>query len=73
MVFESYTENWRFFLNFGLNLAIENDVEEDLAKFGYTLNIKEKFFKCLVFLAVVLKSYKENWIFFLQFWSKSGY
>jgi hypothetical protein len=23
MVFESYTENWRFFLNFGLNLAIE--------------------------------------------------
>jgi hypothetical protein len=23
MVFESYTENWRFFLNFGLNPAIE--------------------------------------------------
>jgi len=24
IVFESYTENWRFFLNFGINLAIEN-------------------------------------------------
>jgi hypothetical protein len=23
MVFESYTENWRFFVDFGLNLAIE--------------------------------------------------
>jgi hypothetical protein len=44
MVFESYIENWQFFLNFGLNLAIENDLEEDLAKFGYTLNIKGIFF-----------------------------
>jgi hypothetical protein len=45
MVLESYTENWKFFLNFGLNLAIENDVEEDLAEFGYMLNIKFYFLK----------------------------
>jgi hypothetical protein len=49
MLFESYTENWQFFLKFGLNMAIENDLEEDLAKFGYTLNMKGKFFKCLFF------------------------
>jgi hypothetical protein len=61
MVLESYTENWKFFLNFGLNLAIENDVEEDLAKFGNMLNIKFYFLKHRsFFLAMVFESYTEN-------------
>jgi hypothetical protein len=49
---------------FGLNLAIENDVEEDVAKFGYMLNIKVNIFKTSFFFYAMI---------FLQNWSIYGY
>jgi len=42
--------------------------QEDLAKFGYTLNIKVNFKKnhFILFLAMVFESCTENWRFFFK-------
>ncbi len=52
-----------------------NDLQEDLAKFGYKLNMKINSLNSYpsIFLATLLETMNRNLEIFLKFWLSSGY
>jgi hypothetical protein len=64
-----------FFLAILYCIQSGNDLQEDLAKFGYKLNMKVNSLNSYpsIFLATLLETMNRNLEIFLKFWSSYGY